>query len=295
MELYNRRKNLDTIELTIIPTTECPSNCHFCLQNKKLLQNDNWDNLFNNVIKVLSICDKKVMTHIVGGEIYIDKLITDNKFKDNLYKLFNLISYFKNVIISTTSSIENITNNGINVILDIKERYNCDFTVSFDEIRFLKDKDYFKKLEVLKPNYIGMLYSENNLYWYDILKKYCDNVYFEEAVMWDNYHYSYENIKIPFNKVNMGIHCSSPYYKTISSNGIYNCISTIKNISWIPDDDKEKLKNNVDDFLNENYKNVIEWYGCNECEYDSTCPGMCMLTYYAQRYIYNNRKCLYKC
>jgi hypothetical protein len=310
MKLFDRRKNFTSLEAPIMITPYCPGNCKFCFLNKDIFsvkgvpEKKDWEQLFNNVIQYIISADLKYRLQftVLGGEIYCDYLLNQPGYIENLESLYSLLKQMKqkrgNISIATDSSIENVSDQGIKLIQKIRENYNCIVTVPFDIGRISnpeKRKRYFRNLEMLKPiTYIGVLIEKqhSNEKYLDELSKY-GTVYLEEVNMFDQYHFSYKDTTIPRSVQKDSHYCTSPSFRIITTKGLYRCASTFHRPQWIPEEEWNKLVND-DQYLIDGYQQVIDWYGCNKCEFEETCCGMCWLSFYAQKYVYNNRKCLYK-
>jgi hypothetical protein len=88
-------------------------------------------------------------------------------------------------------------------------------------------------------------------------------------------------------------HCNADREEIVTPHGLFMCGEITRKPDWVSDEEWEKFGKDKE-YQGAGYKEVMDWYGCTTCEKNSFCPGMCFVTYYAQKYLFNNRKCLYR-
>ena len=287
-------------EVSIIPTPVCCGTCQFCFLNREIVGDREWDKLFDEVTKFFTVRDMTECSNVVrifGGELFMDGLLKKD-FKDNIIKLVVLVKRFigNKGCVDMPISLENVSIKGIRFAQKLRDEYGVNLQVPFSMMRIdtpERKRRYFRNLpKVGKISRIAILTTGNNDHeqYMPELKKYGE-IAWEEPVMFDGFSFSYESMKIP--EMFLGVRCVANTLRAITSKGVFTCAGFTRRPSWISDEEWNKLANDPE-YLDYGYQQVIDWYGCGTCEKQAVCPGMCWKTYYAQRYVYNNRKCLYK-
>lgn len=302
MTLSERRSQNLYREICILPTPLCKGTCSFCFLNRDVVGDREWKKLFENVSKFMSTYPQssKLEVRIFGGELFMDELLTED-YIENLYALFDLVMIYSlrnGWGIDVPVSPENIGEKGVELIKKLQDEFKFRLFVPFSLGRIdTPDREvgYWKNLDLLKGRIfnIGILPFGPDKEWFKYrtkLEQYAKIAY-EEPVMLDGYHFSYKDYSIEPNFEY--VRCVSNNIRFITSKGVFTCAGATKKPSWIDRAEWDKLCNDPE-YLEEGYQQVIDWYGCDICEKQDTCPGMCWKTYYAQKTLYNNRKCLYK-
>ena len=301
--MLDNRRNAEIREITILPLKQCSGGCTFCFLNKENIGDQDWDALFKSVFEYFSLVDipvdKIVNVKIYGGELFMTKLIT-KEYTDNLKKLLQMVTRFmegRRYSIDFPISLENIEEPGILLARELKRLYpNVRLLTSYNSDR-LKDKEkqakFWENLKMIGGVYsIGVMFTGERI-GRDVKKSLMNYglLDLEEPLMVEGFSYSYKDIG-EIERPSANITCSANTLRYITSKGVFTCAGITRKPWWISGDQWAKL--NDETFLDEGYEEVIEWYGCDICEKEASCPGMCWITYYAQRYLYNNKKCLYK-
>jgi len=299
--IMERRRNHPWREISIVPTSLCTGGCKFCFLNKSVVGDRDWGKLYNNVISTLSKYDydsSHIIVRIFGGELFMDQLVVDPVYRRKLTNLFSIVHKFigDRGCFDIPLSLENISKSGVDFAKILSKKFNVNILVPFSTERIKtreKEKRYWENLERLDNILrIGILMTSKDDYvpYIKKLSKYAA-IDWEEPVMMDGFSFSYKNIKLKSDFP--AVRCVSNHLKAITSRGVFTCAGFTRKPSWIEDKEWDRLCNDLE-YLDYGYQQVLDWYGCNDCEKQNTCPGMCWKTYYAQKHIYKNRKCLYK-
>lgn len=302
--LMQRREENTWNEICIVPHSICKLRCGFCFLNKEAVGPVDWKALFLNIYSFCEGYDFSsgyTTMRAFGGELFMDCLIEDPEYKKNLTKVFELMSYYtrNNGCLEIPVSTENIGPIGVAYIKELMSKFEkMKVIVPFSIGRLVTEdaiQTYWDSLKALAPvSRIGILITGSD----DGYKKYIPElekygkISYEEPVMLDNFHFSYADTYLP-EATFSGIRCVSNYIRFITPKGVFTCAGVTKRPYWIDELEWKKLEDDFN-YLNEGYQKVIEWYGCDVCDKQETCPGMCWKTYYAQKELYNNHKCLYK-
>jgi len=303
-DLLRRRRENGWNEIDIIPHSICKLRCGFCFLKRDAVGKVDWDTLFKNIH---SFCDGYDFNNgyttmrAFGGELFMDCLVEDSDYRAKMIELFALMSYYirDNGNLEIPISVENIGDAGVALVKELLGRFKkMKIIVPFSSGRLTTSdarENYWKYLKALAPvPKIGILIGgpeDNYRDYIPELEKY-GKIDFEEPVMLDNYSFSYEKVYLPDSHFS-GVKCVSNYIKFITPKGVFTCAGVTPKPEWIPEDEWKKLETDFD-YLDKGYQQVIEWYGCDVCDKQTTCPGMCWKTYYAQKTLYNNHKCVYK-
>ena len=299
--MMERRRVNALREICIIPTSVCNGGCKFCFLNRSTVGDRQWEALFNHVAKFFSTYDFDThpVVRVFGGELFADILLKDPQYKVNMKRLVKVVNLFikGKGNCNFPISLENIGEQGVDFAKELRDELGIQILIPFSLDRMNKEgkeERYFKNLERLGPVFrIGVLVNEKKRLpeaYYERLAPY-GQIYHEEPVMMDGFCWSYNDMELP--ELFQGIRCVSNNLRAITSKGIFTCAGYTRRPSWIPENEWARLCDD-EDYLETGYQQVIDWYGCDTCERQHTCPGMCWKTYYAQKFLYNNRKCLYK-
>jgi len=291
-------------EIEIVVTPVCAGNCVFCFLEKSVVGDCDWENLYKYVIECLSTMydhmQNPVTVRIYGGELFMDRHVKNPEFKKGLEKLLVIVKKFvtREGCIDFPISIENVSDAGIDYANELMEKFGVNVLVPFSIERIRtegKEERYWHNIARLKRiKQIGILMVDaesGHEKYRERLLKYAPDISWEEPTMLNGFHFSYKDITVaPHFDV---VRCVSNHMRAITSKGIMSCAGYTRKPDWIPDAEWERLKND-EEYLTKGYQQVIDWYGCDECDRSDKCPGMCWKTYYAQKLLYNNHKCLYK-
>jgi len=307
------RRRIQAPELYLMPTSYCPNNCRYCYLNKRkigLRDKLKWNNFLTNAYRILMELDfsKRGTICITGGELFCDSLLKDAEYVFNLKKLFKEVDKFikgSSYRLAVPVGLENIGELGRKFIRWLKNEIPyVQILCAFTSEKFLgkeKAEIYCKNMEELF-SYITALMCiliDKNDYHYvynsGLMDKFVVN--FDEPIQLDkDLAYSYGEIDWylkPKEYKFSSPHCTAHKDITVTSEGFYTCGQISVKPSWVMDEEWERFCNDRI-YLDEGYQQIIEWYGCDMCEKSDVCPGMCWISYYAQKYLFNNKKCIYK-
>ena len=301
--MMRRRIDHPWREVEIVVTPICSGNCCFCFLEKSVVGDCDWENLYVHVIRGLAMYDhvqNPVTVRIYGGELFMDRHVENPEFRFGLEKLITIVKKFvtRDGCVDFPISIENVSDRGIDYANELIEKFGISVLVPFSIERIRKEAKedrYWRNIARLKKiKHIGILMVDTESgheKYREKLLQYSKDIGWEEPVMLNGFHFSYKDISVaPCADVPR---CVSHYMRAITSKGIFTCAGYTRKPDWISDEEWEKLKTD-ENYLIEGYQQVIDWYGCDDCERAETCPGMCWKTAYAQKFLYKNRKCLYR-
>lgn len=288
--------------MIIIPHTICEGKCSFCFLDRAKPFMINWDNLLTNVTNTLAKPDEYSSIFIMGGELFDPILVSDLDYVNHLRILVATITAIKSpeCVISIPISLENITVSGIKLIREFKRDYGIRFNASFSTLRFnTKEKEdiFFSNFYQLKDVISSINIPMVEIASAGIDKRILDSnikVFIEEPIILDKeLGYSYKDIQFDWSMIDKEIHCLCNCTDIITPKGTSTCAGVTRKPIWIEDAEWSRLCNDRE-YLKEGYQQVLDWYGCDICEKQDTCPGMCWISYYAQKELYDNHNCLYK-
>jgi len=300
--MLERRLNPTMQEVAILPTAECQGGCKFCFLNRSVVGAQDWENLFKHVIEFFSSRDFDERSNVVrlfGGELFMDSLVKDESYRKNILRLIQGVQRFigGNGCVDMPISLENVSDLGIEFAQYLRDHHQVNLQVPFSTLRIMtpeKKKLYFENLaKIGKISRIAVLVADEKMQHEEYLEQLGQyaRIDWEEPVMFDGFSYSYKNMRIP--EMHLGVRCVANTLRVITPKGVFTCAGFTRRPSWIEDEEWNRLAYD-EEYLNYGYQQVIDWYGCDTCAEQETCPGMCWKTYYAQRYVYKNRQCLYK-
>lgn len=304
------RRRARAREVVIMPHSMCKGKCKYCSINKSLVRLD-WKKLFENAFSVILSLDlmQPGSISIMGGELLMDEVLKDKDYEDNLktlIKAVRMVTADTRYRMTMPVSLENIGDLGNEFLKWCHEKapylqINCAFTQG----KFLTpeaEAKYFENMErnaeyislVMIPNILPSDYILTRAEKYPILKKF--RMIFDEPIMMDEelaYSYSTIDWYMKPEEIFADPHCNSDKEIIVTADGQYTCMGMTRQPIWIDDAEWMKLKTDRE-YLDKGYQQVLDWYGCDSCEKKFGCPGMCWISYYAQKNLFNNRKCIYR-
>jgi hypothetical protein len=298
--MLERRRVNKLREICIIPTPKCYGGCKFCFLNRSTVGDRDWDKLYANIVELFATYDFDVhpVVRVFGGELFMDELLTP-EYKESMKKMLRVVMRFikDKGNCNFPISLENVSYKGVDFLKELRDELGVQILVPFSLDRLNKkgkEETYFKNLKRLgKVFRVGILVNDKNKFpdkYLNILKEHGE-IYWEEPVMMDGFCWDYSDQMLP--DVFQGVRCVSDNLRAVTSKGIFTCAGYTRRPTWIPEDEWDRLCND-EEYLDYGYQQVIDWYGCDTCSEQKTCPGMCWKSYYAQRYLYDNHRCLYK-
>lgn len=319
-----------TKEVTVIVTPYCEGGCKHCLYNRDQIGDREFGGLMETLTDYLSTCDMdtdKVILAIEGGEVFSEKLLTDEyvaNVKKLAHFLYGLVDKSKDWYLACSISPENIRQNGIDIIKELQEEYPClRLNIAFSKARFQtaeKEERFFNNLEQLfeveqrlgrKQIGMGVLMTEDfpEREYLKTFAKYAGNkvIDFAEPHMFEGNYFCFNGINAtkiyeeelagtdieldPCKRLEQpSLHHLDIY---VTSRGMRNPFHLLKRPEWIPGYEWDRIRDD-EEYRIFGYQQVLDWYGCNDCENLYQCQGMLWTTYYAQKNLYEYNKCLYK-